>query len=280
MTRVGILNLDRNQRSEEIISSSMNVASLPATKGREACKRFLADHKYDAIAVVGSGRKKAEFAERALLSGKHVLIDFPASHKLEETQRLHDTAVEKKLCLFSPNLMRTELGLPELREAVSSGTSRLLSLTITYGAQVSQGVRQFSMKLMQLLDLVEWLANSRQREVLSHENMAGKSPQACIVLLSMGNGVRALVNLYSISSSSKERFWADGIFEDSITHINPYAQSLRLSHSGQRPEEDVEWGQSSLSFAMKEFLTQISERKIMNMEQMKRMFELRDGMES
>jgi hypothetical protein len=274
MIRVGILGLDKNSRLEEMVSRSVNGGSHLSAERIEPSKQLLADPKYDAIAVVGSNLKKTQYAKEALLSGKHVLIDFPAGHKLEEIHQLYDIATEKQLCLFSPNLMKTELGLSELRQTANSGTSRLLSLTITYAVPVPQGAKQFLAKLMQLLDLAEWLTNSRQTEMLSHVAMAGKSPQACIALLSMENGVKALVNLYSISSSSKESFWVDGVFEDLVIRANPYVQSLKLSHSDHSPDQHIECGQSSLDFALADFFIQISQKEILDIEHTKRMFEL------
>jgi len=208
--------------------------------------------KCGAFVIVGIGSKKADFAREALSLGKHVLSDFPAGLTWTEVARLKEISASNGVRFCSPNLLRFEPGMNELRQMVGGVSSRLLSFTISYGLAGRVEQTRFLMKFAQILDLAEWLVGSKCADVRQETSGTLLSANARVVLMSHENGVKTLLNL-RCGSSRNCSLWIDGIFEDSIIHVDPRAQSVRLGSSRNASSSEVDWAVSPLSRAMGAF---------------------------
>jgi len=249
--------------------------ALPAKGARRGpSERAIADSRLDAIAILGLGLRKTLYAEKALLSGKHVLVDFPLGHDFGEISRLEKIAEDRELCIYSPNLLRTESGIQELKRMASGSSGKILSLTITCGLNTRFESSEWSMKLIQFLDLSEWIVGSKCVEAYGRKSTNHPSSVALVVTLSFDSGVKTLLNLYS-APKNPMRLWIDGIFEHSVAHVDPYAQTVRLSRFSDNTGETVNWAPSPLSIAIEDFVAHIrSEKRISLSDDLERIFTL------
>ena len=215
--------------------------------------------KSHAVAIIGAGSKKARYAREALTLGKHVLIDFPAGLTWNEVARLKELSAHNGLCLYSPNLLRLEAGMSELRQMAGDGSSKLLSLTISYGMGGKLEQSQYSMKLAQILDLAEWVVGSKYVNVRQEKSASAPSANARVILMSHENGVKTLLNIH-YASSRDASLWIDGVFDNSIVHLNPWAQTIRLQSLNERSHKEIDWAVSSLRRAIEDFKMVIDRR--------------------
>ena len=256
MLTIGLIRLPGVILGHELTRGrDWKLISVPA-KGamRRPLERAITDSRLNAIAIIGLGVKKTRYAEKALSSGKHVLVEFPLSHESKEMSRLQKIAEKRELCLYSPNLLRTESSIQELKRTTSSPSAKLLSLTIVCGMNTRFERSDCTMKLVQLLDLLEWVTGSKCMEANGEKSTNHPSSVAFVVTFSLESGVKGLVNLYSAPSKSQVRLWIDGIFEDSLAHIDPYAQAVRLSRFSDNFGKSVNWAPSSVSIALEDFV--------------------------
>jgi len=249
---------------------------LPATGAKkEPSERAIVGPKLDAVAIIGLGPMKARYAQKALLSGKHALVDFPLSHEFKEILRLQRIAEERKLCLHSPNLLRTESSIQELKRMTHRPSGRILSLTLTCSVNTRFKRTDFAAKFVQLLDLSEWLTNSKCIQAHGKISTIHPSITASVVTLCLESGVIGLVNLYSTPSNSPGRLWIDAVFEDSLLHVDPFAQAVRLSRFRDNASESVNWAPSSLSIALEDFVACIRSKELYSIpDETERIFDL------
>ena len=133
MLTIGLVELDG--RALDYVPGSgdgWKLVRLIARGGRLP-ERAFSDPKLDAVAFLGSSVKKFRFAEKALMHGKHALVDFPASRTVESARKLEAVAAGKDLHVYSPNLLKYEPGFQELKRISSNSTSKMLSVTMTCG---------------------------------------------------------------------------------------------------------------------------------------------------
>jgi predicted dehydrogenase len=236
--------------------------------------RVVNHSKLDAIAIIGLGLRKTWYTEKALSLGKHVLVDFPMTHDIKKMSRLWQIAEERELCFYSPNLLRTESAIQELKRIASSLSHNVLSFTITCGMNTSFRRSDCAMKLMQLLDLLEWITESKCLEINGMMSTNHHSARAFVVTFSLEGGVRGLVNLYSAAVKSSPRLWIDGIFEGSLVHVDPYAQAVRVSWLGGKASKSLNWAPSSMSIALGDFVACIGAGRSSIPDKMERIFGL------
>ena len=275
MLTIGLVELD-GQTLDYFPSSgdSWKLVRLIARGGRVPARAY-ADPKLDAVAFLGSNIKKLHFAERALLHGKHVLADFPASGTVESARKFEAIAIGKELHVYSPNLLKNEPGFQELKRVSCNPTSKMLSLTVTCGVSAKFKGHEFQMKLAQLFDVLEWLGNSKITDI-SVEKSTQRLPAAALVALgSFENGVKTLLNVYSIPASKRSRLWVDVVFKDSFVHVDPYVQSIRIIRFQDKSIEELNWATSALVSLIEDFVSRIySEREPLDLVNLERMLNL------
>jgi len=241
-------------------------------RGGRLPERAFSDPKVDALAFFGSSLKKLRFAEKALLHGKHALVDFPVSRTVEGARKVEAVAAGQDLHVYSPNLLKYEPGFQELKRISSNSTSKMLSVTVTCGVNAKLMNPKFSMKLAQLFDVMEWLGNSKIKDVCA-EKSAKRSPAAALVALgSFENGLKAMLNMYSAPTSNRCRLWVDVVFKDSFVHVDPYAQSIRIARFQEESVRELNWATSALVSVVEDFVARISSGKqrldLLNLERM------------
>ena len=126
-------------------------------KNRRQLERAISNPKLDAVAIFGLSPSKNLLAEKALMEKKSVFVDFPVAETFEKTIKLDRTATKEGQRIYSPNLLRTEPGFQELKRKIQDPTSKLLSLTITCAVKAKSECSEFRMKVVQILDALEWL---------------------------------------------------------------------------------------------------------------------------
>jgi hypothetical protein len=213
----------------------------------------------EAIAIVGTDIRKTSYARKALSLGKHVLVDFPPGLECNELLRLQELAARNDLCFYSPNLLKAKAGVHELKNMASDTSSKLLSLTLNYNITGMTNQTEKSMKLAQILDLAEWIAGSQCVEIRGEKSCQTPFATAQVVLISHENGVKTLLNIRSTHVMKIPAFWIDGIFENSIVHLSPLAQSILVEPVSNTSVTRVNWGASILEQALKEFQIMVKE---------------------
>jgi predicted dehydrogenase len=245
-----------------------------AAKKRKVTTHALSDARLDAVALFDPNREKARLAEKALLSKKHVLIDFPATDVVEKARKLQAIASERNLCLDSPNLLRTEPGFQELKRMIAGSSNKMFSLTVGCGVGVRDMSHEFSMKLAQLLDLMEWLSSSKIKDVSGERSTKHAPTAALVALISYDNEVKGMLNMYSAPTVEHVRLWVDVVFEDSVVHVDPYAQSVRIAPFRGK-SSDVNWATESLVTAIEIFVAHINgEPKPLDLQNLERMLNI------
>jgi hypothetical protein len=99
------------------------------------------------------------------------------------------------------------------------------------------------MRLARVIDMCEWLANSKCIEAVAEKTRRG--PKASVALLNLRNDVRVLVNVYECSGVSR-RLQVEAVFEDAFAIADPYAQAVSVSDSKGRVSS-LGWRPSTLS---------------------------------
>jgi len=235
------------------------IVRLIAREGKPP-ERAFSDPKIDAIVFLGSSVNKLRFAEKALLHGKHTLVDFPASRIVESVRKFEAVAGGKDLRVYSPNLLKHEPGFQELKRISSNSASKMLSLTMTCGVNAKLMNPEFSMKLTQLFDLMEWLGNSKIKNICAVKS-AKHSAAALVALGSFENGLKAMLNLYSAPTSKRSRLWVDVVFKDSFVHVDPYAQSIRMMSFQKKSIMELNWATLALVAVIEDFISRINSGK-------------------
>lgn len=261
MLTIGLVELDG--RAFDYVPGSgdgWKLAQLIARGGRPP-ERAFSDPKLDAVAFLGSSVKKLRFAQKALLHGKHVLVDFPASWTVEGARLLESVAAGRGLCVYSPNLLKFEPGFQEFKRIGTDSTSKMLSVTMTCGVSSTLKNPEFSMKLAQLYDLLEWLGNSKLKDVCAEKSAKGSRSSALVALGSFENGLKLMLNLYSAPASKRSRLWVDAVFKDSFVHVDPYAQSVRITSFQERPFRELNWATSAIVGLIEDFAAQVNGEK-------------------
>lgn len=259
MMTIGLIALEKGYQTEpREISGNWKLVQLARKAPRNVLSELKAGaRKLDAIAVVGCHLAKARYGREALSLGKHVMVDFPAGQTSEETRRLKELARSKDLQLYSPNLLKTEPGMNELKQLVEDPSSKLLSLTMNCNF-ATKGKEAYSMKLAQILDLVEWIAGAKCTEAWARGSTQTVSTAAHVILTSHDNGVKTLLNLRSNSMIDVSTFRADCIFENLIVRLNPWAQSILVESFGGTPVTRVNWAVHTLQNALTNFRSLIN----------------------
>ena len=229
--------------------------------------RSISDPTSDATAILGEDPRKWRRVKEGLLLGKNVLVDTPVASDIRHLLELHSLAIKRKLRIESVNLICAEHSVQYLKEFISKHT--LLSMTIS--SSVLPVSNEFHlMKLAQIIDASEWLAGS------SCERAAGETAvpklNACVTLLVMRNGVKLLINTYRKLGGSRD-LQIDAIFEDAIATINPYAQSVTVSHFGGTVSH-LGWRPTQLPSLLDEFSKRTSMGSPSNLRKQRRIIEL------
>jgi predicted dehydrogenase len=249
-----------------------------AAKSRRQLERALSNPKLDAVAILGPSPKKTRLAEKALVNKKDVLVDFPAAATFQKAAKLNKIATRVEQRIYSPNLLRTESGLHELKRIIAHSASTLLSLTVTCGVEAEQGKPEFSMKTAQVLDALEWLGDSRMREVSTEKSAVRSSATALVTLGSFDNGLKAMLNMYSAPPrGNHSRLWIDAVFGDSVVHVDPSAQSIGIASFRNESIKNVNWAAPSLITAIEDFISCMkAEKQPLDLENLQRILKLAD----
>ena len=108
------------------------IASRTQNKLNEVCKVFntvayvgydklIKDHSVDAVYIPLPNAMHAEWIEKALLNGKHVIVEKSLSCSLMETTRLTDLAREKNLVLFENFQFRFHPQTSNIQNLINEG---------------------------------------------------------------------------------------------------------------------------------------------------------------
>jgi len=246
-----------------------------AHESQDRFERSLRNSTLDAVAIIGSSTKKALLAKKALLQSKPVLVDFPAAESPQIMTELRKIAAKAGQHIYSPNLLRNEQGLEELKLRITQSAGKLLSLTITYGASIKPNKPELTMTTVQVLDTIEWLCESRLDELIT-EKTSNASSAALVMLASLDNGVKALLNICSAGMGDHaDRFWIDAVFSNAILHVDPRAQSVRIAPFRNRTVKTINWGTPSLVIAIESFTRFVREETLsLGLENTDRIFNL------
>ena len=76
---------------------------------------------------------------------------------------------------------------------------------------------------------MEWLGNSKIKDVCAEKSAKRSHAAALVALGAFENGLKAMLNMYSAPTSKRSRLWVDVVFKDSFVHVDPYAQSIRIT---------------------------------------------------
>jgi predicted dehydrogenase len=259
MLTIGLIILEDDIRVDQsTIANGWKAIELPSpARGLSQLKARL--KKTEAVAIVGADARKTRYARKALALGKHVLIDFPAGRTWNEVAHLKELSANNGLCFCSPNLLTLETGMSELRQMAGDGSSKLLSLTVSYGIGGRPNQTQYSMKLAQLLDLTEWVVGSKHVNARQERSGTASSVNARVVLLSHENGVKTMLNIH-YAPSRNPSLWIDGVFENSMVYLNPWAQTIKLQFLSDHSQKEISWAVSSLRRAIEDFEMAIDKR--------------------
>ena len=258
MLTIGIIELDdRCEVDLARIDAGWNIVQLTSKSLRSRpLKAQPMLGELNAIAILGTHPAKFRYAREALSLSKHVMVDFPPGGTPNEVLLLRELAERKGVRFHSPNLLKTEPGMREFRRTVDDPSSKLLSLTVSCNLTARGEVARLT-KLMQMLDLVEWMAGAKSVESRAQKSARVAGASAQVILLTHENGVKSLLNLRSTHSSSFPTFWVDGIFDNSIVHLNPHGQSILVGRSDANGIRRVNWAEPALKYALRDFMSLI-----------------------
>jgi predicted dehydrogenase len=247
-----------------------------ASKNRRQLERALSSPKLNAVAILGSSPEKTRLAEQALVNKKHVLVDFPVAEAFQKAAKLNKIATRVERCIYSPNLLRTEPGLQELKRIITHSASKLLSLTVTCGVKARPGGPEFSMRTAQILDAIEWLGDSALREVSNERSAVSSSAAALVALVSFDNELKAMLNMYSAPArGNHHRLWIDAVFADSVVHLDPRAQSIKIASFRNESVNNVNWATQPLLTTIEDFISCMKAENLqLDSENLQRMLKL------
>ncbi|HUO41386.1 MAG TPA: hypothetical protein VMU35_00295 [Methylomirabilota bacterium] len=237
--------------------------------------RAFSNPKLNAVAFLGPSVRRPQLAETAAEKGKHVLLDFPASRTIKSARRIESIATSNDVIVYSPNLLKYEPGFQEVKRI--SSMSKMTSLTVTCGIDAKPTSAEASMKLAQLLDATEWLAGSKISNLRAEKSSRRSRVSALVALGSFENGVKVMLNLYS-APSKRSRLWIDAVSKASFLHVDPYAQTVRLTQFQAESARELNWATSPLTSMIEDFIIQVNRGKEpMDLANLERMLNLSDS---
>ncbi len=243
MFTIGFMNLEASEL--DYIPVSGHIWRAVLITGKDFA-RSISKAELDAVAILGANPRNTQLAKTALLRKKHTLVEFPAALTMEQARQLEKIASDGNIRLFSPNLMKTEPGFKTLKSNVESSWNQALSITMTCGVNSRPLTTAFIAKLIQLFDVIEWVTGSRIAEVQFERSGRGSQSLAVVLLSSLANGMRVLLNMYSVQKRNPARLWVDLVLKDSALHVDPFAQSINMLQFQPRTCGSISWETSSL----------------------------------
>jgi hypothetical protein len=194
---------------------------------------------------------------------------------VDRARALNEKAIHNSTWIYSPNLLKTEPSLKMLSQRARD-SGRLLSLTVTSGVEAKQKNTEFLLRVAQLLDLVEWLADSKLREAYCEKSTVRLSMPALVVLASFNNDVKAMLNVYSAGADgSHVGLCVDGVYEDCILHADPYAQSIRIIPFREERVKSINWSTTSMVEVIEDLTNRIEKAKQpLDLENLQRLLDL------
>lgn len=121
-------NFAENERAELRWMCDVDEARLhslgrryPAAKTSTDYKALLADPQLDAIVIATPVATHFQFANEALLAGKHVLIEKPLTSNVREAEELIETAEQNNLALMVDHTFIYTGAVRKIKEVVESG---------------------------------------------------------------------------------------------------------------------------------------------------------------
>ena len=189
MTRLGVVglgywgpNLARNFHAladlawlcdVEIERRNSVVAQYPKARATADFEELLADRALDAVVVATPVPTHYELSKRALLAGKHVLVEKPPAMRGEEMEELVALAEERDLTLMPGHLLLHHPGVQKLKQLIGAG--ELGEVLLVYGNRQNLGViRKDENALWSLgvhdLSVILYLIAEEPSEVWAHGN--------------------------------------------------------------------------------------------------------------
>ena len=246
---------------------------------RKMSDNVFSNTELNAIAILGHGPEKFRLARKALMKRKHLLVDFPAAQTVEKARLLSDEAFRNDALIYSPNLLKTEPSLKELERRINNSTGKLLSLTVMCGFEAKRNSPEFLMLVAQLLDGIEWLVGSKFTEVYCEKSVVRSSVSALVALASFHNGVKAMLNIYSVGENATHGgLWVDGVCEDCVLRADPNGQSIRITSFHEERLMSVNWSNPSIVEAVESMGMRIDkDRQPLELENIQRMLDMAEG---
>jgi hypothetical protein len=274
MFTVGLVELGKRLDYVPLTADGWRFVRLASKrKHGKISDNVFSDPELNAIAILGHGPEKFRLARKALMKKKHLLVDFPAAETVEKARLLSDEAIRNSTCIYSPNLLKTEPSLKELKWRTNDSTGRLLSLTVTCGFDAKRNSREFLMQVAQLLDAIEWLVDSKFAEVYCEKSIVRSSVSALVTLASFDNGVKAMLNIYSVGENANNTgLWVDSVCEDCVLRADPNGQSIRITSFHGERLMSVNWSIPSIVEAFESIGMRIDKaRQPLELENLQRM---------
>lgn len=127
---IGAFDVDSTKRS--------NAEELDL-KWYDSLDAVLADKTLDAVFIATNNLTHADIAEKALLAGKHVIIEKPIATTIEAAKKLAELAKAKGLSLTVDHMMKQNVYNQQARELISNGSlgtvnDACLHMEFCYGA--------------------------------------------------------------------------------------------------------------------------------------------------
>lgn len=280
MFTVGLVELGRRLDYVPLTADGWRFVRLASKRKRgKIPDNLFSNPELNAIAILGHGPEKFRLAQKALMKGKHLLVDFPAAGTVEKARLLSEEAIRNNTWIYSPNLLKTEPSLKELKRRTKDSTGRLLSLTVTCGFEAKRNNPEFLMLVARLLDAVEWLVDSKFREVYCEKSIVRSSVSALVALASFDNGVKAMLNIYSVGEIANHTgLWADSVCEDCVLRADPNGQSIRITSFRGERLMPVDWSIPSVVEAVENMGMRIDKAKQpLDLENLQRMLDMAEG---
>ena len=101
--------------------ASLSTDVFPRAKRHRTAEEFFSDNEIEVVVVCSRDDTHAEFAERALRSGKHVVVEKPFARSVEEADRVIALAKEKGLLVTCFQNRRWDGDFLTLRKLVGEG---------------------------------------------------------------------------------------------------------------------------------------------------------------
>jgi hypothetical protein len=246
--KVEALLLDDSLPSSPFVPYAGNGWDLVrVTKAGALGHQIALDPASEAVLILGQHLQKWRLARRAMLQGRHVLVDLPVAADVVQVRELERLARDHNLRMGSVNLLSSEKPIAYLKHLTSK--YRLTSISILCGiSQASTAVR--IMKLAELVETCEWLANSKCTKISGEHTPLRSKAWALIALLSMRNSVRVLVNLCDRPRSLMQ---LTAVFEDAIAVADPCAQFVNVALS-RAQLSNLDWRPSTLPSILDAFV--------------------------